>query len=73
MPQGLPPMAGVGLPGLKLTKGAAALPVVSVGSVIVVEATKCDAGGRTSLKASGSVGVLLATVVRLIAAGGITE
>lgn len=56
MPQGLLPMAGVGLPGLKLMKGAAALPVVFVGSVIVVEATKCDAGGRTSLKASGSVG-----------------
>jgi len=54
MPRGLPPMAGVGAPGLKLTKSAAALPVASVGSVIAVQATKSDSGGRTSPKASGS-------------------
>ena len=54
MPRGLPPMAGVGAPGLKLTKSTAALPVASVGSVIAVQATKSDGGGRTSPKASGS-------------------
>ena len=53
MPRGLPSMAGVGAPGLKLTKSAAALPVASVGSVIAVQATKSDGSGR-SPKASGS-------------------